>query len=92
MACKNILGVQKQTMNVAVLLELGRIPMQIFAVKAAIKNWERINQGKRISPLAISYRSNITNTQQGEPSQQSNTRTIPLYPQTNIQRTLQHFS
>ena len=46
MACKYILGVQKQTTNIGVLLELGRVPMQIFAVKAAIKNWERINQGK----------------------------------------------
>ena len=46
MACKHILGVQKQTTNIGVLLELGRVPMQTFAVKAAIKNWERINKGK----------------------------------------------
>ena len=46
LACKHILGVQKQTTNMGVLLEIGRIPMQTFAVKAAIKNWERIKQGK----------------------------------------------
>ena len=33
MICKQILGVQKQTTNVGVLLEIGRIPL---------KNWERI--------------------------------------------------
>ena len=46
MAYKHILGVQKQTANVGVLLELGRVSMQTFAVKAAIKNWERIKTGK----------------------------------------------
>ena len=46
MACKQILGVQKQTTNVGVLLELGRIPLQNYAIKAAIKNWERIKSGK----------------------------------------------
>ena len=29
-----------------VLLELGRVPFQNFAIKAAIKNWERIRAGK----------------------------------------------
>ena len=50
MACKHILGVQKQTTNIGVLLELGRIPLQIFARKASIKNWERIKSG-RVNPL-----------------------------------------
>ena len=45
MACKHILGVQKQTTNVGVLLELGRVPFQNFAIKAAIKNWEQIRAG-----------------------------------------------
>ena len=53
MACKQILGVQKQTTNVGVLLELGRIPLQNFAIKAAIKNWERIKSGK-INPILLS--------------------------------------
>ena len=42
MMCKQILGVQKQTTNIGVLLELGRIPLNFFATKFAIKNWERI--------------------------------------------------
>ena len=46
MACKYILGVQKQTTNIGVLLELGRVPLQNFAIKAAIKNWERKEMGK----------------------------------------------
>ena len=44
--CKHILGVQKQTTNIGVLLELGRIPMHIYAAKLAIKNWERIKRGQ----------------------------------------------
>ena len=46
MFCKQLLGVQKQTTNIGVLLELGRIPLQNFATKAAIKDWERIEGGK----------------------------------------------
>ena len=46
MACKHFLGVQKQSTNIGVLLEPGRIPLQHFAVKAAIKNWERIKLEK----------------------------------------------
>ena len=47
MMCKQILGVQKHTTNIRVLLELGRVPTQLFAVKLAIKNWERIKQKKK---------------------------------------------
>ena len=47
MMCKQLLGVQKQTTNIGALLELGIVPMQLFAVKLAIKNWERIKQKKR---------------------------------------------
>ena len=34
--CKQILGVQKQTTNCGVLLEIGRIPLHIWAAKFAI--------------------------------------------------------
>ena len=40
--CKQLLGVQKQTTNSGVLLELGQIPLQIYAIKNATKNWVRI--------------------------------------------------
>ena len=43
MMCKQILGVQKQTTNIGVLLELGRTPLSLSAIKFAIKNWERIH-------------------------------------------------
>ena len=48
MMCKQILGVQKQTTNIGVLLELGRIPIHIYAIKQAIKNWEIIKKGRQI--------------------------------------------
>ena len=41
MFCKQILGVQKQTTNISVLHELGRILFNIYACKFSIKNWER---------------------------------------------------
>ena len=40
--CKQLLGVQKQTTNIGVLLELGQVPLNILAQKNAIKNWSRI--------------------------------------------------
>ena len=45
MICKQILGVQKQTTNAGVLLEIGRIPLCIWAAKFCVKNWERIRLG-----------------------------------------------
>ena len=59
MACKQILGVQKQTTNIGVLLELGRIPLQNFATKAAIKNWERIRGGEINDILKKSHNNAI---------------------------------
>ena len=49
MVCKQILGVQKQTTNIGVLLELGRIPV----TRAAVKNWERTEKGE-INPIIFS--------------------------------------
>ena len=40
--CKGLIGVQKQTSNLGVLIELGRIPLTIYAKKYCIKNWESI--------------------------------------------------
>ena len=40
--CKQLLGVQKQTTNVGVLLELGQVPLVLLAQKKALKNWVRI--------------------------------------------------
>ena len=41
---KQVLGVQKQTTNIGVLLELGRIPLNIECMKLGVKNWERIKK------------------------------------------------
>jgi hypothetical protein len=54
---KQILGVQKQTTNVGVLLELGRVPIILEAKKFAIKNWERIKKGEGNFLLNASYQS-----------------------------------
>ena len=42
--CKDLLGVQKQTTNIGVLLlELGRVPIMLYGKKNFIKNWGMIN-------------------------------------------------
>ena len=56
-AFKHILGVQKQTTNIGVLLEIGRIPIQTYAIKAAIKNWERIKSKQINTHLYTSYKN-----------------------------------
>ena len=61
--CKDILGVQKQTTNIGVLLELGEIPITIYAKKNCIKNYLRIND-KRANNILISS----VNTFQTSPS------------------------
>ena len=50
--CKRLIGVQKQTTNLAVLLELGRVPLSLESTKLAIKNWERI-KGGQANPILI---------------------------------------
>ena len=49
--CKQLLGVQKQTTNSGVLLELGQVPLQTYAIKNAIKNWVRIACDKKANKL-----------------------------------------
>ena len=49
MMCKQVFGVQKQITNIGVLLELERIPLGIWALNFAVKNWERIRLGHRSS-------------------------------------------
>ena len=51
--CKQLLGVQKQTTNTGVLLELGLVPMLLLAQKKAIKNWYRITTGEQGNALVI---------------------------------------
>ena len=59
MIFKQILGVQKQTTNIGVLLELGRIPLDIFARQFATKNWERIKLKHANVLLLASYNDAI---------------------------------
>ena len=60
-ACKHILGVQKQTTNIAVLLELGRVPIHLHAIKAAVKNWERIKLKQANALVYTSYQQAVEN-------------------------------
>ena len=54
--CKDLLGVQIQTTNLGVLLELGRLPLCIYGKKNVAKNWERIGiQHKANTILLSSY-------------------------------------
>ena len=53
--CKQLLGVHRSTTNIGVLLELGRIPLEIYAVKLAVKNWERIKKNKGNCLILASY-------------------------------------
>ena len=55
MVCRQLLGVQKHTTNIGVLLELGRIPLHFDSIKLAIKNWERIRKKQANTILQASY-------------------------------------
>ena len=61
MICKQLLGVHRTTTNVGVLLELGRIPLEIYAKKHAVKNWERIRKGMANPLVLASYRDALAN-------------------------------
>ena len=55
-SCKQLLGVQKQTTHIGVLLELGQVPLGIYAKKMSIKNWLRIaNHNKTNELITKSY-------------------------------------
>ena len=56
---RQILGVHKKTTTIGVLLELGKTPIHLVAVKFAIKNWERIKQNSGNELLCLSYKDAI---------------------------------
>ena len=53
---KQILGVQKQTTNLGVLLELGKTTLDLECIKLGVKNWERIKKGNANTLLRASYK------------------------------------
>ena len=61
--CKDLLGVQRQTSNIGVLLELGRVPIMIYGKKNCVKNWARINVCEMANEIVIS--ANKTSRRQG---------------------------
>ena len=56
--CKQLLGVQKQTTNIGVLLELGLVPLNLYAKKNALKNWNRIAKLQKANTLVITSYQN----------------------------------
>ena len=56
--CKQLLGVQKQTTNIGVLLELGQVPLSLLAQKNAIKNWVRIVNKIKCNKMIINSHEN----------------------------------
>ena len=74
MFCKHILGVYKTTTTEGVLLELGKLPLSLFAQKAAVKNWERIRKGKCNPLLFLSYKCAIKDATEGNCMWLSNIR------------------
>ena len=65
MFCKHLLGIHKSTTTEGDLLELGRLPLTLFAQKASIKNWERIRKNKCNFLLSLSYKSAVNDTMIG---------------------------
>ena len=56
MFCKSLLGVQRQTTNIGVLLEVGEIPISVFAKRQCIKNFHRthiLKKGNRMLLLSL---------------------------------------
>ena len=51
--CKALLGVQKQTSNIGVLLELGAVPIMFYGVKNCIKNWDRIHKKYEANDIVL---------------------------------------
>ena len=59
--CKDLLGVQRQTTNIGVLLELGEIPTSINAKEKCIKNFHRIRT-KKANSILLASMDNVTNS------------------------------
>ena len=51
--CKEILGVQRQTTNVGVLFELGRIPITTYGMKSCMKHYSRIHILEKANKLVL---------------------------------------
>ena len=56
---KQVLGVQKQTTNDGVLLELGEKTLSFEAKKFSIKSWERIVRGITNTALYVSFQESV---------------------------------
>ena len=56
---KQLLGVQIQTSNIGVLLEIGRVPISLYAQRNCIKNWDRIVQKSCNSLTEMAYNNMV---------------------------------
>ena len=56
--CKDLIGVQLQTTNLGALLELGRLPLHIYAKKNSVLNWERIGLKRQANNILLNSYDN----------------------------------
>ena len=54
---KQLLGVRTQTSNIRVLLEIGRVPLLVYATKNSVKNLRRTVKMNNFNPLFILLQS-----------------------------------
>ena len=59
--CKDLLGVQRLTSNIGVILELGRMTIILHGKKQCNKNWERIHITRRVNEIGWSHFNSIEN-------------------------------
>ena len=57
--CRQVLGVQKNTTSVGVLLEIGRTPLKLEAQRLSLKNWERIKNEDANILVTTSYKNAV---------------------------------
>ena len=56
---RQVLGVQKNTTSVGVLLEIGRTPLKLEAQRLSLKNWERIKNEDANILVTTSYKNAV---------------------------------
>lgn len=62
---KQMIGLQRQTSNIGVLLETGRVPMHLLGKKRCTKNWVRIAKTRSANSLiTLSYDNALKNNLQ----------------------------
>ena len=84
--CKSLLGVQKQTTNTGVLLELGVVPLMFYGIKNCLKNWHRIHKKSEANAIIIMTHKMSTELNLPWPLMNKNVlESIGLSPQDDVE-------